>query len=149
MTKWTEFCGVRRSREKSVDQLIREFETSYPDQMVVFEIAHEEGICCPLTSVSLTLSPHIPTRVRADIASVSSECSWVLHHCPPCLCTQPNWDRPNSRAVEGDCLCHEGNCLFRASLKKWCVLIFNVFKSNTCLLKNLENGDEPKEENKY
>lgn len=50
-----------------------------------------------------------PARVQADVASLSSECSWVLHLCPPCLCTQPNWNWPNSRAVEGDRLRHEGN----------------------------------------
>jgi hypothetical protein len=75
----------------------------------------------------------------------SSECSWALHLCPPRLCTQPNRDRPDSRAVETDCFRHEGNS---SSEHLWPIVCQCVQKQNP-LLKNLENGEESKEENKY
>ena len=90
----------------------------------------------PLTSVPLTLFLHTPASVRADIASFSSERSRVFHLCPPCLCTQPNWDGPNPRSVEADRLRHEGNCL-SVPLTECSVLTLNAFKRRTYLLKTL------------
>ena len=38
---------------------------------------------------------------------------------------------------------------FSEPLLQWCVVTVDVFKRSTYLLKNLENGEKPKEESKY
>lgn len=124
--KWTECQGFRQSGGQSLDQLISESLIHPPQARCFFLKWHVRRAC--LSCVPPTLPPHVPAGVRADMASFSPESSWVLHLCPPRLCAQPNWDWPNSGAVEADRLRHEGNCLFRATLTVVCINSWSIQK---------------------
>ena len=123
--------GFQAEWGQSLDQLISERVWDIlpkPDAFFLKWLVRRE---CP-SSVPLTLPHHVPAGLRADLASFSLESSRVLHLCPPCLCAQPNWDWPDSGAVEADRLSHEGNCLFRAALTLVCINSWCIQKKHLC-----------------